>query len=1792
MNISQFKQKYPQYSQVPNQELANALYQKLYAGSVSYNKFMQLVGEKGSSSPLADLNPQAPTVPIPTKDNVALRVFNSARGGAPLTPAKPVPSSFLDAFGNAAASSGREAFNFLERATTGIGAGVGRMIGDPVGGDILAKAKSNAALIEGQRRAIAAQQERANEEGKVGAFFGSAAAGLLAFGPQVLEGAVNAAEKSLSEGESYPEAIAKGYASVAISVAPLAFLHAPVGRTAKTVLTGVAGGESAAAQQALTGQPLNLKKVGENAAVMALFGAISKGIPKEAPKAPEAPIPKPQAPDLISHLVSLQKPQAPNVYLEVAKARKLGIPDNEVLDVVKSSSSPEEAAVKLAALNARGPTYVPNFTLSEPKSTKLLQAPIKPISETNIAVEVARAHKLGVPHEQVMKIIRSSPSWKEAAIKLGELNDKGKQYVPNFTIPESQKLLQAPISTEDLMNQLGKPDIYSGKSRLDLSLLKSNLGKVPKKVEGSSPLDSIIRRERLTSMKEINKALKVNEGQAVPKGEGLKKKAPIPKIIETPKSLDVQKEEAKAQALDFPAVNPKVAKPEHVKPAHITKPTTQVREGIDAYNYVKGEMGMTPSGSFTKDNARWMTFTANEVKFQENANKSPSGSTRKGTFIPTAKESHTPPLYSKGEGSGISAETIRSEIPKHLQSTFKALEDRGIVHIAEKPEDIPASKIASMKAKGTSDKVNAYWDGKALWLLGHNMSKGTALATVLHEGSHATMKGMLGARYSDLLAQYGRLFTLKDPIARRAEKRAVASGESGDRLDSERLAYLVQEATKGRSESPKAHALAGRILSALRQWFFKSPLFKVAARAGIHLKLQPKDFIGLTEVGLKKLSKGEVEGVKFKPRAVHDATQYSLTIEENKSVIAAAKDALAKGADIAAVHAVLKDGGIDPAVLGSKGKFEPSQVKGIKPIDPAPETHAKFTEQEKTPFTQTVIDGMKNVLLNWRKLFPSENTKGTKGFAAIIGKNLSDHDLRWARIEDTILKWRADFAKLGDAGMRKWINDFEHGDYSGIHAKELHAILEKRYTLETDAGATIPQRRNYFPLSIKQTPDFLVWVEKNYIKGAKGGFQKARLFPTREEAIAAGFKPKFPNPVDAVLARIEEGEYILTRLLTLKEAEGYGLIRPYIDGINEDQGELFKDFPEPRRPDEVKVRTDDFGEWLVPQEIEPFFENGVLNVDSFSSKTFGGSIFRFIMMFKQPVLTMRLTASAFHLTHELVDLRQSSGMAEAAKAFLGTKVTKESISRFAKSMMLQLMGVGETTPRTLLKMHVFLSGGIEHVSPFMRWVAGHYTPEKLKLNAFESTIAKLLIESGFKFKLSLEYRGDVVRNMREALQDGKWVKAGLELPFAVLRGIQVPIMDWVVPNLKLLAMIDGIRSMLRQHPEIMGYDLPRGTHDAGIERDIKERDLGRMIKMRSLMKGIDERFGQAAYDRIFWNKKFLSSMQLFFLSFTWQKGWIHQFGGAALDTARTLTGLAAHNEEGAHVTSRMVYSATYIMISALMGTLMTELVGGQPVKNWLDLFYPVVSYTPDGKPIRSSTPLFTRELVFYKRVELLGFWGALTRAVLNKGTPLIPLIDNQLKGSNYYGYQFVNPNASWNEQLWQRVKQAAEDVLPISFSGIERSLQKGMSVPKSLALNLSGFTPAPSAIENPLYVNEIGTLYRRYVAPSMHSFESNAKSQMYRNLRQLFNAGKAAGDLSALYRKESDLISQGKLTFGSVKRFNKGLYEPRGYYEFSRLPASVRLREFNKIPHKMQGKFFKGLSHQQRAALYQKGYRP
>lgn len=149
------------------------------------------------------------------------------------------------------------------------------------------------------------------------------------------------------------------------------------------------------------------------------------------------------------------------------------------------------------------------------------------------------------------------------------------------------------------------------------------------------------------------------------------------------------------------------------------------------------------------------------------------------------------------------------------------------------------------------------WDGATIRI--GDVNPENALGVLLHEASHARLAEVMGADgYDRALRDLDALEESGDATAVRAARRAARSGETGARLDDERLAYMVEEAAKANRTtggvSAKARELVRRVLSAFRQWAATSPVYRALERLGLpRPTLQPDDFVAFARASLRRL---------------------------------------------------------------------------------------------------------------------------------------------------------------------------------------------------------------------------------------------------------------------------------------------------------------------------------------------------------------------------------------------------------------------------------------------------------------------------------------------------------------------------------------------------------------------------------------------------------------------------------------------------------------------------------------------------------------------------------------------------------------------------------------------------------------------------------------------------------------------------------------------------------------------------------------------------------------------------
>ena len=151
------------------------------------------------------------------------------------------------------------------------------------------------------------------------------------------------------------------------------------------------------------------------------------------------------------------------------------------------------------------------------------------------------------------------------------------------------------------------------------------------------------------------------------------------------------------------------------------------------------------------------------------------------------------------------------------------------------------------------ERSGGTWDGTRIGI--GNVSPENALGVLLHEVTHANMLDVLGEQgYERALRDLDALEAAGDPLALKAKRRAAKSGETGQRLDDERIAYMVEEATNAAAPAPKVTEFVRSLFSAFRRWAATSAVFRALEKIGVDRPtLKPADFAAFARKGLDRM---------------------------------------------------------------------------------------------------------------------------------------------------------------------------------------------------------------------------------------------------------------------------------------------------------------------------------------------------------------------------------------------------------------------------------------------------------------------------------------------------------------------------------------------------------------------------------------------------------------------------------------------------------------------------------------------------------------------------------------------------------------------------------------------------------------------------------------------------------------------------------------------------------------------------------------------------------------------------
>lgn len=696
-------------------------------------------------------------------------------------------------------------------------------------------------------------------------------------------------------------------------------------------------------------------------------------------------------------------------------------------------------------------------------------------------------------------------------------------------------------------------------------------------------------------------------------------------------------------------------------------------------------------------------------------------------------------------------------------------------------------------------------------------------------------------------------------------------------------------------------------------------------------------------------------------------------------------------------------GGVDPnlASLGAKRFFERDVAPTVKRI-------ASDLVEAKDQILKVVAPQL-------------------RGFAAeLTALSLRDRMAQFAR------RYDQGEARLRDAERffngrspeenYKFIDDIERGRSSkDSHLDQIAGIFRqmldqrRREVQALGEGALERFYANYFPHIFERPEQAERFFESFFgdrrrMEGPKS-FLKHREFPTFSEAREAGMKPVSDNPVRMVMMKVREMDRYLLAHDVLRDMAERGIAkRVSADETEGGQGTLpgipleefhKKDWSVARREDlpaDFKSIRDPVGggKWYAQEGAADVLNNYLS--PGLRSKS---GIFRTLLGVNNTMNQANLGLSAFHLTGEVI---------------------RSAVSRAA-------LGIEDALNGRPIRGAVKISTSA--AAPFLDYVRGDRVLREWfapgKQGAPIAAIVDGLVKGGGRVRQDAAYSNEMAAKMAKAFREGNYPGALLRAPFAALEKVSAPMMEHLIPRLKLGAFSGMAANELER--------LGPGAKVEDVQR-----------AMSAAWDSIDNRFGQLVYDNLFWDRTFKDVMHLGVRSIGWNLGTLREIGGGLKDLAALSVG---RKPEFNH---RLAYTLALPMISGMIGAVYQYLHTGRGPRELTDYFFPK---REEGS--RIALPTDVKDIRHYAVDPV--------RTIENKTSPLVSTTVDMLHNRDFYDRPIRNEDDPLVKQLGQELNFLGRQTLPFTLQPHVGKKVAPDANPEHQVENFLGFTRAPAALQ-------------------------------------------------------------------------------------------------------------------------------
>jgi hypothetical protein len=580
------------------------------------------------------------------------------------------------------------------------------------------------------------------------------------------------------------------------------------------------------------------------------------------------------------------------------------------------------------------------------------------------------------------------------------------------------------------------------------------------------------------------------------------------------------------------------------------------------------------------------------------------------------------------------------------------------------------------------------------------------------------------------------------------------------------------------------------------------------------------------------------------------------------------------------------------------------------------------------------------------------------------------------------------------SGLKKGVGSVDATQLDNWGA-EMRAMLNQRVAEVQGLGTGKLQSvyANYFPHLWKDPRRaqgfYDNWYGTSPFEGSKS-FLKKRTHPTMADGLAAGLEPVSENPTELLMLKLREMDRYIAAHRVMADLEKNHLLARVSDpgrppsGYEKIDDRIGKRYTKTASGG-MAVESETYAPEPVATVINNYLSPGIRGTPWKNPFEAGRWIGNLLNM-------AQLGASGFHLTFTAGDAVISA----ASTALL--RASKGNFSGSIKSVMgLPLRPI--TAFREGQKiLHAALSG----------------TPQSAQLR----DMINMALKGGAGFKMDSFYDTGVYGSFLNSLAQGTLkgaATAAVKIPALIMEASSRPVLDYLVPRMKLGVMAD----MMRYEME----NLPPNYTDEQL-REI----AGKVVD------SVDNRMGQLRYDNLGWNKVTKDLAMISVRSVGWNLGTFREFGGAAYDSVAGAKEAAKRISQGKmpNLTHKQGYTIMAPVVMAVIGAIYMYMHTGEFPKDFRDYYYPETGrITPNGERERVALPSYMKDIYAYSKKPLV--------TLSHKVHPLFNMISDLLiRNEDYYGNMIRQTDDGLWAQLYDAAKYIGNSFMPFSFRNVEQ----------------------------------------------------------------------------------------------------------------------------------------------------------